>query len=356
MPDVQEVFRIATQKVGPDPGALERQSRTQRRRSVTRRAGGYALLAILVIAAAVIGVIATRPRDERPAGQKEREAPTTVDLLTKPHFLDLETGEATLLPESLEGGYAYVASPDGGRVVYEEGPGCEVAQLTVANIDGTDLQTIEAPKGHIICGARWSPDGTKLVYQERDGADPFDVGNLFVHDLASGQRIQVTDLELTSASWYYLSPSFTPDGQQVLFQMPRGSSETTRFDVWSVPVTGGEPSLVLRNAAFPAPGVDLPNEVTIAFVEPMPDDFAGQNIMTARPIPESDLRETLVEANGSIWWPTMSPDGSRIAYQDGGSIYVVDMPLPGIAVGEPLKVAEGGTAEWLDSDTLIVAP
>jgi hypothetical protein len=47
----------------------------------------------------------------------------------------------------------------------------------------------------------------------------------------------------------------------------------------------------------------------------------------------------------------MSPDGSRIAYQDGGSIYVLD-----VGTRQSSKVAEGNTAEWLDEDTLIVAP
>ena len=43
MPDVQEVFRVATQKVRPDPGALERQQEQQRRHTTRRRAGAYAL-------------------------------------------------------------------------------------------------------------------------------------------------------------------------------------------------------------------------------------------------------------------------------------------------------------------------
>jgi hypothetical protein len=47
----------------------------------------------------------------------------------------------------------------------------------------------------------------------------------------------------------------------------------------------------------------------------------------------------------------MSPDGSRIAYQDGGSIYVVD-----VSTGEATKVADGEIAEWLDDDRLIVNP
>lgn len=56
MPDVQEVFRVATQKVRPDPGALERQQDQQRRHTTRRRAGAYALAAALFAAIAVVAV------------------------------------------------------------------------------------------------------------------------------------------------------------------------------------------------------------------------------------------------------------------------------------------------------------
>lgn len=357
MPDVQEVFRMATQKVRPDPAALERQNRSQQRRSTRQRAGGYALLAVLVITALVIGYLALRPREERPAGQRE-QGPTAAETATQPFFLDIETGERAPLPKSLAGGINYVASPDGTRVAYgsDTGGGCSEPDVKIANIDGSDVQTLESPEGLTICAPRWSIDGTKLVYQERDAADPSDVGNLFVHDLSSGRRTQITDLELTQAWWWFLSPRFTDGGRNVIFHKPRSSSETTNWDVWSVPATGGEPTLVMRNAAFPMLRGEGPEGLRVAFVEPSTDDFAGPRLMTGRPVPGADLRQTLVEANVSIWWPTMSPDGDRIAYQDGGSIYVVDLPAPGIAGGEVSKVADGATAEWLDFDTLIVTP
>ena len=53
MPDVQEVFRMSTQKVKPDPGALERQFGQQRRRTIRRKASVYGLVAALVVIAAV---------------------------------------------------------------------------------------------------------------------------------------------------------------------------------------------------------------------------------------------------------------------------------------------------------------
>jgi WD40 repeat protein len=351
MPDVQEVFRMATQKVRPDPGAMERQSRTQRRRSVTRRAGGYALLAILVAAVAVISVLALRPQEQQPADQPEG-APSAAELATNPYFLDLDTGEATLLPESLEGGEAYVASPDGTRVAFVgSGTG---GVIKIANIDGTGVRSLPPPpEGFVDMTPRWSPDGTRIVFQERFDDDDH-VGNLFIYDLSTGEKTQITDLKL-KRSWHYdLWPSFSrtvpPDApDEVFFHMARTSGEN-RADVWWVPATGGEPRLLLKNAwylsANPAAASDI--EVYI-FLLPSPD-LASHSIVTGHPCCPN-MRQTLVEANESIWWPTTFPGGNSIAYQDGESIYVLDIPTREVS-----EVGVGSTAEWLDDDTLIVTP
>lgn len=54
MPEVQEVFRMATQKIRPDPGALERQHGQQRRRTIRRKVSVYGLVAALLVAVAVV--------------------------------------------------------------------------------------------------------------------------------------------------------------------------------------------------------------------------------------------------------------------------------------------------------------
>jgi hypothetical protein len=86
MPEVQEVFRMATQKVKPDPGALERQYRDQRSRVARKKTGVYALVAALVVAAVVIG-ISTLPSDDRQPGSQ----PTATPIPTLP-FGALEPG------------------------------------------------------------------------------------------------------------------------------------------------------------------------------------------------------------------------------------------------------------------------
>jgi hypothetical protein len=90
MPDVQEVFRMATQKVGPDPGALERQYRDQRQRTFRRKAGAYALVAALLIAGAVIGIRALPSDDARPGAPGPTS--TTLPIPSLPFSGALEPG------------------------------------------------------------------------------------------------------------------------------------------------------------------------------------------------------------------------------------------------------------------------
>ena len=353
MSELREVYEMVTKQTEPDLDAWREQEQRQRRANRNKKVGAFAVAAaIVVVAVAVIvgtraGQDTTTPADE--AG--------TVAPISGPFFLDLRTGEKTPLPDALvpEGVGAgvevrYSVSPDGTRIAYgtcHDGWCSKADEMTVADIDGSDARSVRVPEGLNGYAPQWSPDATKIVYQLRNGAsDGRDLGNLFVQDLSNGQTTQLTDLELSTAGWWFMSPRFSPDGRSVIFHLARDSSDTTKFDVWSVPVTGGEPTLVLRNAFFP---MVLPNGEGIAFVRPSGVDLSGGRISIAD---AEGSRRTLVEANVAIEFPTMSPDGSRIAYQDGGSIYVVD-----VSTGESSKVADSyfNTA-WLDDDTLIVAP
>jgi hypothetical protein len=56
MPEVQEVFRMATQKVRPDPNALERQHRSQQRHVARQKAAVFVLVGALLIGGAVFGI------------------------------------------------------------------------------------------------------------------------------------------------------------------------------------------------------------------------------------------------------------------------------------------------------------
>lgn len=317
------------------------------------RAGRSVALAImLALAACTSGPEATDAAADDGSGDTPATSPTTVPPEVPPgaFFLDLRTGTQTPLPStSIEGdsgvafddGNYYVPSPDGSRIYWES----VTNTAAVARSDGSQGRRLD-PTGDIdYYAGGWSPDGTKIVYQRRDSSGD-DFGNLVVEDVASGRTTRITDLEQSSVDvdgWWYLAPTFSPDGRNVIFHWPRASSSGTRWALWSVPVTGGEPTLLVRNAAQ----ATTSGGPTYAFVRPMPTFFAGSSLVIAGP----DGFRTLVEATSEIFEPKMSPDGSKIAYQDGDSIYVID-----VSTGEATAVAVGRMAAWVDDETLIVAP
>jgi Tol biopolymer transport system component len=263
-------------------------------------------------------------------------------------LLDLRTGIQTPLPDMFHNA-DLEASPDGTRLLAHTC--CSSSDVaTIANVNGSDQRRLDPPGNLSYYGGSWSPDGTRIVYQAKDGATD-QVGNLFVEDLATGEQTQVTNFEPTTAVWWYLAPTFSADGQQVFFHQPRDwKTSVTEFDVWSVPVTGGEPILVMENATR---WMSLPyEEPSAGFIVPTFNSFDGPSIALST----SEGRRTLVEADGLVVGNDVSPDGSKIVYEvvdplEDDRVYIVD-----ISTGASSQVFEGGSASWLDDGTLIVQP
>lgn len=319
------------------------------RRNELRVGRGRALaVAVLLLAAACTS--APEGTDTTISPPTESSDPTfSLTVHDGAVFLDLRTGEQTPLPSTgakkfgaaVDDGHYYAASPDGSWVIYED-TCCSVLDVAaLASIDGARGRRLD-PEGPInYYAGGWSPDGTKIVYQRLDQSTT-EVGELYVQDIASGRTTRITDVPLESAGSFYLAPIFSQNGRQVIFQLPRGPS-INKWDLWSVPVTGGEATLLVKNAAQP---VAFGGPIDV-FVRPMPDSFDGSRLVIATP----DGFRPIVEALSGIFEPKMSPDGSRIAYADAGSIHVVD-----VSTEESTQVAVGRMAAWLDDDTLIVAP
>jgi dipeptidyl aminopeptidase/acylaminoacyl peptidase len=347
MPELREVFEMTTKQMEPDVDAWRQQEQQQRRTSRNRKIGALAVAAVVGVAAVVL-VFANRTETSgnRPAGNP---SPPPVAEVSEASLVDLRTGDVTPLPESILGGVAYFTSPD--RTMFAYNPPCcsRPDPAFVANVDGTGVREV-TPDGVDGFGVRWSPDGSMLVYQGRD-ATTREIGNLFVVDVATGETTQITDLDPATYGWWHLGPTFGPDGETIVFHVPRGpEQETTRWDLWSVPVAGGEPSLLVRDASNAA---YAPDGGTIAYVDAPRGYWASPRLMIADA--DGDDPSVLVEGD-QIEYPRWSPDGTRIVYADVDGIHIVD-----VFSGRTSLVAEGsGTAttiaDWFGDDGLVVAP
>jgi Tol biopolymer transport system component len=342
MPNVQEVFRMATQKVRQGPGALERQVEKQRKAVRNRRLSVFATVLVLVVATVAAYALTRGGTREVPANGATISIAAGAGPGT---MIDLQTGDVTPIPASIAVvGTYYAASPDHATVAYSTC--CNPPEpLYVANVDGTQVRQISAI-GQDAFGAQWSPDGSLLVYQQRDGSTKR-LGNLVVQDVATGQRTQLTNFDQTQPwNWWFTFPSFAPDGQSILFQLPRSDPKNPIWDLWSVPVAGGKPTLVRHNAGW---GGISPDGTSVAYLSPVNGvDFTGGELWITS-VGGGTPRALVPE--GHLGWMRWSPDGTQISYSDAGSIYVLN-----VATGSATRIAAGRTAEWFDDHTLIVGP
>ena len=243
--------------------------------------------------------------------------PSVVPLGSEYALVDVATGAMTgtgIVPAGSE----VDASTDGTKITYVATSDVGDA-IHVANADGSNVQAFEqtASPGGGLSAPRWSPDGTKIVYQDRGIGGH--IGNLYVLDVTSGQVKQITHLPPLSVGLYYMAPMFSADGKSVLFTKPTvvasgADGQQLRFDIWTVPASGGEPTLVQRNAR----GVDVePGGDSIAFVglRVVNGEFKFGDLYIAG----SNGQEARKLVDGEIGQARWSPDGSQIAYDDGGS-------------------------------------
>jgi Tol biopolymer transport system component len=351
MPDLREVFEMVKQQTEPDQDSWAEQERRMRQAGRKRKIGALALVAALAL---VVAVVVVTNLDDPGSNVGPAADGSSVPSLVGAEFalVDVATG-ATTGTGIVPAGSEVDASTDGTKITYVATSDVGEA-IHVANADGSNVQAFEqtASPGGGLSAPRWSPDGTKIVYQDRGLADRF--GNLYVLDVSSGRVEQITHLKQVSASLYYglyyMAPTFSEDGASVLFTMPTlvaSGGDGPRWDIWSVPANGGEPTLVRRNANFAdaEPGGDR-----IAFTELRAID--GEPTFGDLYVARSDGSDARKLVDGQITQPRWSPDGSQLGYSDAGrnGLFVVD-----VATGETRQILDYEEwPEWVDQDTMIV--
>src|SRR5262249_47793377 len=85
-----------------------------------------------------------------------------------------------------------------------------------------------------------SPDG-RMVAFVRGESSFFGPGQIYLKILPDGSPVQVTHDDLLK-----MSPVFSPDGTRIAYTTVNPNFQ---WDTWSVPVLGGEPQVMLKNAS-----------------------------------------------------------------------------------------------------------
>ena len=339
MPDVQEVFRMSTQKVRPDQGFTQRQEFRQRRLTRNRRLGTYAVVAAMV-AVGAIAIVSTNQNDpvRQPAGQAS-PASDAVDVITH-RYLNITTGESSPVPISLGAATLIEVSPNGNAVTY--GTCCDGDdQVFVANLDGSETENI-TPEGLDGYAPTWIDD-QRILFQVRSG-ESMRLGDLYVADLTTGETTMAVDLpDERNGAWIGVS-DVSPDGTTVLFHFPRGRGRGVEWDLWTVPLAGGEPTLLREDAGYAQYAADG----SIVFLDhPVP--FHGEAIWIMDG--DGSNARPLVEHRGDeVGWPRVSPDGTKVAYGHDGEVEWVD-----IESGEVTATGQlNDEPAWFGNDELIV--
>jgi WD40 repeat protein len=390
--DVRDFLHRMADEAGSDPVDPRPVVRKARRRAAFTVAGTLLTIGALV-AGGIVGanrLTTDEAAPEKPADQPDAEetkvtvmvdrkiADMTPDVRAPevPYLIDLNTRDMTPLPESITRSLAtgrfwntrFAASPDGSSLAFvgegEDGS----PQIFTAGLDGTDLRQVTNDPKRATAPA-WSPDGTKIVY---DGYGSGDNLNLFVLDLATGESRQITH-EAGGPRCFYcsLEPQFMPDGSSIIYTSRTGDPTGNLWGVRTVPVSGGESTLLLGageglgeglealdywQAGSMSPDGSLVTAVGSGYLYETLPDGAPKNCDRCRFLIDVDGTDIRIISG---WTATTSgawsPDGTRIVLahdpEPPFSIMIVD-----VVTGEASMVAGrlATAAIWLDDDTLLV--
>ena len=159
-----------------------------------------------------------------------------------------------------------------------------------------------------------SPDGRTVAFI-RGASTFFGRGQIYVKILPDGEPVQLTHDELAK-----MSPAFSPDGTRVAYTTVNANFE---WDTWTVPVLGGEPQLMLKNASG------------LVWTGPQKIQFSEIRMGVHMAVVASDENRM---NERSIYIPPDEPDMAHRSYlsPDGNWVLLVEMDIDHL--WEPCRV------------------
>ena len=151
-----------------------------------------------------------------------------------------------------------VVSPDGRRIVFTSLKDGDLDIYTM-NVDGTDVRRLTTTPGY-DGGPWWSPDGSKIVYR---AWHPMDSALASYRELLAQRLVRPNRMELwvmnadgseqrqiTRLGGANFGPSWTPDGQRVIFSSNYRQPRSGNFDLFLVNLDGSGLEQVTSDESF----------------------------------------------------------------------------------------------------------
>lgn len=214
----------------------------------------------------------------------------------KLHYADYDGRRPQILLESREPIMSPAWSPDGSQIAYVSFE-TDLPRIYIQDLSTGQRRQVTNFPG-INSSPVWSPDGSKLaMVLSKDGSP-----DIYALDLATNELRQLTDHPRAETE-----PAWTLDSRSVIFT----SDRTGQPQIYKVDATGGLPERLTFDCFYCAKAQFLPDGVNLVHVrrETRQDNSYGiaiLNVQTSRVI---KLTETALDES-----PSVAPNGSMIMF------------------------------------------
>lgn len=214
----------------------------------------------------------------------------------KLHYADYDGRRAQVLLESREPIMSPAWSPDGSQIAYVSFE-TDLPRIYIQDLASGQRRQVTNFPG-INSSPVWSPDGSKLaMVLSKDGSP-----DIYALDLSTNELRQLTDHPRAETE-----PAWTLDSRSVIFT----SDRTGQPQIYKVDATGGLPERLTFDCFYCAKAQFLPDGVNLVHVrrETRQDNSYGiaiLNVQTSRVI---KLTETALDES-----PSVAPNGSMIMF------------------------------------------